>query len=336
MPAEIWIFGEIRNNKMKRGSLELITIGKEMADKLRADLYIVLIGSQVAGICESIFDYGPLSVLVLEDEKLKDYDSNLYASALLQIMARREPLCFLFPATAMGNELASRLSAKMRRSILTNCIDLSINEEGFLEGTRSVYGGKVFEHCLDKQDKPYIATIRPKSYDLPEITGGKGKKEIIDIQVSEEKALTKILERYPSKGGDIAEADIIISGGRGMGSAENYKILEDLSQTIEGSTIGASRQAVDAGWMPFERQVGLTGNVVTPKLYIAAGISGAIQHLMGMRNSEFIIAINTDPEAPIFKVADVGVVGDLFKIVPKMTRLLQEKKDSRSMEPGMI
>lgn len=329
MAAGIWIFGEIRNNKIKRSSLEILTIARELGNHLKTELSVVLIGSQVRDLGESLLGYGPLTVLAVEDEKFLNYDSNLYAHALLQMLNDFQPDCLLFPATAMGNDLAPRLATRMRRSMQTNCTNLRFNQEEHLEITRSVYGGKVFEHCLDKQGKPYIVTIRPKSFELPAAASPNGRVKTVDINMAKEKAATEVLGRYASKGGDIGEADIIVTGGRGMGGADNFKILEDLSKSLGGSVVGASRQAVDAGWMPFDRQVGLTGNVVSPKMYIATGVSGAIQHLMGMRNSEFIVAINKDPDAPIFKIADIGIVGDLFKIVPKMTRLLKEGQQQK-------
>ena len=329
MPGEIWVFGEIRKNEIKRGSVELLTIAKELGNRLEANISAVLLGSQVKSVSEYLLDYGPLDVLILEDEQLEDYDSNLYSSVLLQMLNKYKPSFLLFSATAMGNDLASRLATKVKRATQTNCVGLKFNEEGFPEIIRSIYGGKVFEHCIDKQGKPYIVTFRPKSFELPVASDIKAIIKKVDIPVAGEKALTKIIERYPAKGGDITEADIIVSGGRGMDGANNFKIIEALADTMEGSAVGASRQAVDAGWMPFDRQVGLTGNVVSPKLYIAAGISGAIQHLMGMRNSEYIVAINKDPEAPIFKIADIGIVGDLFKIVPQMTRMLKERHQKK-------
>lgn len=326
MRGGIWIFGEISNKDLKKGSYEALTAAWEMSKQLGEDVSIILMGDNLTNIGEKLLNCGVSTVFLVEDDRLKDYDNNLYASILVNMLNTHNPSCLLFSATAVGNDLAARLGTRMKRSVQTNCTNLLFNQEGALQVTRSIFGGKVFEHRLDQQGKPHIATVRPKSFEMPAAANASGRIDRIDISGWEGDAFLEVREKYALEGGDIAEKDIVVSGGRGMGEADNFEMLEALSATIPGSGVGASRQAVDSGWMPSHKQVGFTGKVVSPKLYIAVGISGAIQHLMGMRDSEFIIAINKDPDAPIFKVADMGVVGDLFKVVPKMIEMIGGKK----------
>ncbi len=324
---DVWIFIELREQKIKKVSLELASKAREIADTLGEKVGAVVLGGKVKHLCNDIAAYGVDVIYIAENDNLIEYNTSNYTGILTGLISKYKPNIMLFPATHLGRDLAPRIAAALEVGLTADCTGLSI-KEGLLLQSRPAYGGNIMADIISPSARPQMATIRPNVMKIqnPDF---KRKAEIISIPVNIDlKAMNIIIKEIvkTSKSGtkSLDEADIIISGGRGMESAENFKILEDLAETING-VVGASRAAVDAGWRPRTEQVGQSGKTVSPKLYIACGISGKIQHQVGMKSSDTIIAINTDPEAPIFEIADCGVVGDLFEIVPQLNEELKKK-----------
>ncbi len=314
----VWIFVELRENETKKVSLELASKAREIADTLGEKVGAVILGEKVKHLCDDIATYGVDVFYTAENENLGTYNTNNYTSILTGLILKYKPNIVLFPATHLGRDLAPRVAATLEVGLTADCTGLSI-KDGLLLQTRPAFGGNIMADIISPNARPQMATIRPNVMKIqkPDSTH---KAEIISTPVEINPKMMKvkikeIVETAKSTGKSLDEADIIISGGRGLGSAENFKILEDLAKTLNG-VVGASRSAVDAGWRPRTDQIGQSGKTVSPKIYIACGISGKIQHQVGMKSSDTIIAINKDPEAPIFDIADCGIVGDLFEVVP--------------------
>ena len=322
----VWIFVELREKEIKKVSLELASKAREIADTLKEKVGAVILGEKVKHLCEEIATYGVDVIYIAENENLKDYNTSTYNSILTGLILKYKPNIVLFPATHLGRDLAPRVAATLEVGLTADCTGLSI-KDGLLLQTRPAFGGNIMADIISPNTRPQMATIRPNVMKIqnPKSTH---KAEIISTPVeidpkSIKVTIKEIVKTAKSTGKSLDEADIIVSGGRGMGSAENFKILEELAKTLNG-VVGASRSAVDAGWRPRTDQVGQSGKTVSPKIYIACGISGKIQHQVGMKSSDTIIAINKDPEAPIFDIADCGIVGDLFEVVPKLNEELKK------------
>jgi len=269
--------------------------------------------------------YGADKVIVADDDRLAIYTTDAYASVIAQLAQSGEPAIILLGASVQGKDLSGRLAARLGVGMVQDCVAFSL-ENGNLVAKRPIYAGKAYATVTFKNSVPQIATARPNVLELNEPDGSKSA-EVVDAEFSldDSQLKTKVVEIIQEEGAkvDLTEAERIVSGGRGMKGPENYTILEELADIID-ATVGASRSAVDSGWRPHSDQVGQTGKVVSPNLYIACGISGAIQHLAGMSTSKYIVAINKDPEAPIFQKADYGVVGDLFEVVPALTEEIKK------------
>ncbi len=323
---DVWIFVELREKEIKKVSLELASKAREIADTLGEKVGAVILGEKVKHLCDSIAAYGVDVVYIAENENLTDYNTNNYTKILTGLISKYKPNIVLFPATHLGRDLAPRVAATLEVGLTADCTGLSI-KDGLLLQSRPAFGGNIMADIISPSARPQMATIRPNVMKVRSPDSSR-KAEIISIPVNiDPKAMMIIIKEIikTTKSGtkSLDEADIIISGGRGMGSAENFKILEDLAETING-VVGASRAAVDVGWRPRSDQVGQSGKTVSPKLYFACGISGKIQHQVGMKGSDTIIAINTDPEAPIFEIADCGIIGDLFEIIPALNEELKK------------
>ena len=323
---DVWIFVELREREIKKVSLELASKAREIADTLGERVGAVILGGKVKHLCDDIAAYGVDGVYIAENDNLIEYNTSNYAGILTGLISKYKPNIVIFPATHLGRDLAPRVAAALEVGLTADCTGLSI-KDGLLLQSRPAFGGNIMADIISPSARPQMATIRPNVMKIqnPDSTR---KAEIISIPVDiDPKAMRIIIKEIvkTTKSGtkSLDEADIIISGGRGMGSAENFKILEALAETING-VVGASRAAVDVGWRPRSDQVGQSGKTVSPKLYIACGISGKIQHQVGMKGSDTIIAINTDPEAPIFDIADCGIVGDLFEIIPALNEELKK------------
>ena len=320
MAQGVWIIAEQRNGELRKISYELVSEGRRLADAMNQDLTVILLGSNIKEKAAEFGHYGANKVLVADDAKLETYTTDAYTAVISELAKAEEPAIILIGASVQGKDFSGRLSAGLGVGMAQDCTELSV-EDGNIVATRPIYAGKAYAKMTFENSTPQIVATRPNVMSITEPDTSKSA-EIIDASFSlDEGALkTKVVEVLKDESGkvDLTEADKIVSGGRGMKGPEGYKILEDLADLI-GASVGASRSAVDAGWRPESDQVGQTGKVVSPNLYIACGISGAIQHLAGMSTSKVIVAINKDADAPIFQKSDYGVVGDLFDVVPALT-----------------
>jgi electron transfer flavoprotein alpha subunit len=320
MAKGIWIIVEQNKSEIRKVSLELLSQARKVADKTGDPLAAVILGKGVGELASKVAPYGPDKVILIDDEKLADYTTGAYTSALSKLIKKEAPQAVLLGNTAVGKDLAPRLAQRLGVGMASDCTGMEAEDANFLSFKHPIYGGKAFAEVTAKA-RPVLATIRPNTFPVAEPDPSR-QPEIVnqtaDIDAADLKAIVKEVAFAISERPELIEANIIISGGRGMKGPENYKILEDCADVI-GAAVGASRAAVDAGWIEQKFQVGQTGKTVSPTLYIACGISGAIQHLAGMGSSKVIVAINKDPEANIFTLADYGIVGDLFEVVPLLT-----------------
>ena len=324
----VWVFAEQRDGRLDKVSLELLGKAQELGAALSQSVSAVLLGHGVAGLSETLIAYGAETVYLAEHKALKDFRTNAYTQAIEELVKRYKPNILLMGATHLGRDLAPRVSRRVEVGLTADCTELSIDpKEGILLQTRPAFGGNVMATIANRYSRPQMATVRPGVMEALKKPGAKGKVVPHEISLREETIGTRVLElvREKKKKANLSEAKVIIAGGRGVGDAAGFKILEDLAAVLGGEVAG-TRVAVEEGWIPADRQVGQTGQSVRPELYVACGISGAIQHRAGMMNSRYIIAVNKDPRAPIFQVADWGIVGDLHEVVPEMIQ--QFKKGS--------
>ncbi len=320
MAKGIWVFAEVKDGNIRKVGFELLSQGKKMAEKLGEELVAVLLGSGVEGLTGRLAEYAD-KVYWADDPALAQYTTDPYATILANLLKEHQPSIFLCGATVAGKDLSPRVAARLQTGLATDCTGLSIGDNGLLVAKRPVYAGKAYVEVTCPVSRPQMASVRPNVLEvIPPTAGKKGETVKVEAKVDSSSLRTAVLEVVKAAGAkvDLTEAEIIVSGGRGIKGAENFKVLEELAEVIH-ATVGASRAAVDSGWRDHNDQVGQTGKVVTPNLYIACGISGAIQHLAGMGSSKIIVAINKDPDAPIFQKADYGIVEDLFKVVPLLT-----------------
>jgi len=328
----VWVVIEQYEGEAARVSWELLGSGRELADQRGVELTAVVIGHQVEHLCAEAFSYGADKALLLENPVYQNYRTQSFNDAIVHLIEKHRPEIILMGATGQGRDLAGAVATVVGTGLTADCTGLAIDAHGNLAQTRPAFGGNIMATIMCDRFRPQMSTVRPHVMSLPAATPGR-QGEIIreSFAPREEDILVKVLEVLRDGEGkdqiDVAAAEVIVSGGRGMMNAENFSILQELADEL-GGVVGASRSAVDAGWKPHSRQVGQTGKTVRPKIYIACGISGAIQHLVGMQDSDTIIAINRDPEAPIFQVASYGIVGDLFDIVPALTERIRELKRS--------
>lgn len=318
----ILVFIETREGKIKKSSLEALSEAKRRGDELGSEVAAALLGAVMDCLNPDVFSYGAAKVFLLENARLGAYSSQGYAAALHELAQELRPKAIFFAATAMGKDLAPRLAAKLGVGLASDCTKVAV-QEGRLEFTRPIYAGKAFL-SIRLKSFPQLATLRPNVFPLAEPRNKAGEVIKKEAAIAEGQINGRVAELLREKGEelDVTEAEVIISGGRGMKGPENFALLKELSALIPRSTVGASRSAVDSGWIGHQNQVGQTGKTVSPNLYMAFGISGAIQHLAGMSSSKFIVAVNKDPDAPIFKVADYGIVGDLFQVIPPLKEAL--------------
>jgi electron transfer flavoprotein alpha subunit len=316
MSQEILIFAEQRDGNLPKITMELLGVSQKIAP---GNVSAVLIGSNVEGLASTLAHYGADKVYVIEDSSLANYNSDAYSQLMSKLIKEKSPAIVFLGATSTGRDLATRISGKLGVGLAADCTGMELNPDGKMVLTRPAYTGKVITKVM-LTDSPQIVTIRPNVIPLGEIDKSRTAKIEKISPVTGEAVKTKVLEviRGQKEELDVAEADIIVSGGRGLGKKEGFKIIEEIAGVLTAA-VGGSRAAVDSGWIEQSHQVGQTGKVVSPKLYLACGISGAIQHLVGMSSAKCIVAINKDPEANIFQVADFGIVGDLYQVVPALT-----------------
>jgi electron transfer flavoprotein alpha subunit len=324
---DIWVFIEFKKGNIRGVSFELLGKAKELAKKSNEKVCAVLLGNNLSKFCEELSSHDIDKIYLCENEILEEYLTETYSSLLVELVKKYMPSIILIPATKTGRDLAPRIAATLETGLTADCIDLDIQEGNLLQ-TRTVYGANYLADIICPDKRPQMATVRPNVMEKSEIND-KNKPEIIEFsgEIEASQLKTKIIEKIETTTiyvKPIDEADVIVSGGRGIGSKENFKIIEELAGVFNAA-VGASRAAVDAGWISKSCQVGQSGTVVCPNIYIACGISGTTQHLVGMKSSKKIIAINKDPNAPIFDVCDYGIVGDYKVIVPLLTETLKKK-----------
>lgn len=320
MAQGVWTIAEQRDGEIRKVTYEVISEGRRIADTLGQDLTVVLLGSNIKDKAAEFGNYGADKVLVADDSRLGTYTTDAYVSVISQLVRANDPAVLLMGASVDGKDLSARLSGSLDIGMAQDCTAFSV-EDGNLVAIRPIYAGKAYAKVTFENSWPQMATARPNVMVISEPDTSKSA-EVVDASFSLDDGdiKTKVVEVIKDEGGkvDLTEADKIVSGGRGMKGPEGFKVLEDLADVI-GASIGASRSAVDEGWRAHGDQVGQTGKVVSPNLYIACGISGAIQHMAGMSTSKIVVAINKDADAPIFQKSDYGVVGDLFEVVPALT-----------------
>jgi electron transfer flavoprotein alpha subunit len=321
----VWVFAEQRAGKLNRVSVELLGKAQELAQKLNQHTAAVLIGDQVSGLANTLIQFGADTVYVVDHPVFKDYRTEAYARVFQELVAAHKPNILLMGATHVGRDLAPRVSRRVGSGLTADCTELSIDpDERILLQTRPAFGGNVMATIVNRFSRPQMATVRPGVMEVLPTPDKPGAVVEHVAQVTEEGIGTKILEivKEAKTHVDLSEAKIIVAGGRGVNDAAGFELLSQLAAAL-GAELAGTRVAFEQGWIPVSRQVGQTGVTVRPDLYIACGVSGAIQHRAGMMDSKFIVAINKDPYAPIFKVADWGIVGDLFEVVPELTKQLQ-------------
>ena len=317
MAKGILIIAEQRGGNLRKISYELTSEGRRLADQSGQPLAAVVVGSQIGEEAKKLIPYGPDTLYVADDPALADYTPEAYTAVLADLIKKQEPDIVLLGSSAQGKELAAKLAARLETGMAQDCVAFRM-ENGLLIAKRPLYAGKVYADVVCETARPQMAAARPNVLAVAEPDPGRQAEIVaVPVELKPDDLRTTLVELLPDASGkvDLTEATFIVSGGRGMKTAENFQVLEELAGVI-GASVGASRSAVDAGWRSHTDQVGQTGKVVCPNLYIACGISGAIQHLAGMGSSKVIVAINKDPDAPIFQKADYGIVGDLFEIVP--------------------
>jgi electron transfer flavoprotein alpha subunit len=315
---------ETREKKIKKSSLEALSEGRRKADELKTGAAAVLMGTGMEGLAAELFPYGASKVYILENPSLDRYSTQDYAAVLAGLVQKFSPAAVFFSATAMGKDLAPRLAARLGVGLASDCTLVAV-KDGQLEFTRPIFAGKALL-TFRLTSTPQVISLRPNVFPLAAAAAAAGEVIREAVEIPAAAARGEVTEIIQESGGelDVTEADIVISGGRGMKGPENFALLREVSALIPRSTVGASRSAVDSGWIGHQHQVGQTGKTVSPNLYMAFGISGAIQHIAGMSSSKVIVAVNKDPDASIFKVADFGVVGDLFQVIPPLKEELKK------------
>lgn len=325
----IWVFVETHKGAAKGVGLELLNPGRMIADKIGQSLVGVVIGNNVEAAVKAAAEYGADKIILVEDEVYSDYNTETYTDALYQLIQKYKPDTVLFGSTSTGRDLAPRLSCRIGTGLTADCTGLDIDiETGNVGWTRPAFGGNLMACIECPNNRPQMGTVRPGVFKKLPAKDGNDVEIICEILKKApipSAKMVECIEEVAKLVVDLENSEIIVSGGRGLRAPENFDLIRDLAQVL-GGEVGSSRAAVDAGWISYAHQVGQTGKTVSPKLYIACGISGAIQHLAGMSGSDTIVAINSDPDAPIFSVAHFGIVGDLFEVLPALTTEIKRIK----------
>lgn len=326
---EIWVFAEQRDGRLQRVALELVGKARALAGTSRP-VVAVLLGSGVEGLAGDLFAAGADEVLVADHPALNSYRTQPYTDVLFPTFKERQPDIVLFGATTLGRDLAPRLAARLGTGLTADCLDLALDSQSLLVQTKPSYGGNVLVHITIPQHRPQMTTVRPRVFPLPPLERPRqGKLTRLVVNLVEDQIPLKVLEviPLPQPAVRLEDAAVVVAGGRGMGSKDNFKLLEELAQVL-GGVVGATRPPVDEGWIGADRQIGQSGKTIAPRLYIACGLSGVVQHTVGMQKADVVVAINKDPHAPIFDLATYGIVGDAKVIVPALTARFRELKAS--------
>ena len=327
---ELWVFAEQREGKLAGVVQELLSEGQILADKAGYTLAAVLPSANGADLCQELYNFGAKKVYTIDDPKLADYQNDYYSRAVAQLINEKKPEIVLYGATTIGRSLAPTVAVMVDAGLTADCTQLDFDvEEGNLLQTRPAFGGNIMATIICPDHRPQMATVRSNVFKKTKLSDSETGEQIgypVDLSgVPERMRRLESVHEADDNSIDLNAAQFIVSGGRGVGKPENFKIIYDLASEL-GAAVGASRATVDAGWISHHHQVGQTGKTVCPVIYVAAGISGAIQHLAGMKDSKVIVAINKDEEAPIFNVADYGLVADLFKAVPELIEEIKKAK----------
>jgi electron transfer flavoprotein alpha subunit len=328
----VLVFGEQREGKVADVVYELVGKGRELADKVKEDLYCVLVGNGMEDSAYELITYGVDKLYLFNDTSLAKFKEDTYTTLITDLVEEIKPSIFLIGATAIGRSLAPRIAVRLKTGLTADCTELDIDaEKKLLVQTRPAFGGNVMATIICPNHRPQMATVRykvmRKAEKKPNPEGEIVRKNVNQTKIRDR---TKIVDFFRNNdGANITGAEIIVAGGKGLGQSDGFTLMKELADALGGS-VGASRAAVDEGWIPYANQVGLSGKTVRPKLYIACGISGAVQHLAGMQTSDVIVAINKDPEAPIFNVSEFGIVGDIYKVVPELIMELKKKTSAKN------
>ena len=333
MSKDVFVFIEQRDSELQKVGIELLGEARKLADSLNQDVVAMLLGYNIKSKAEMLIHHGANKVIVVDDEILNEYVTEPYAKAVCAIIKKYDPEIVLYGASSIGRDLAPRLASRIHTGLTADCTALEIDEESKnLLMTRPAFGGNLMATILCENHRPQMATVRPGVMQAlknnPDLKG-EIVEEKIPFDKSDMNVVIKEIVKVESKKKDITEADVLVSGGRGIGAPDAFNMLGELADLL-GAEVSASRATVDAGWIEKDRQVGQTGKTVRPEVYFALGISGAIQHIAGMEESELIIAINKNEEAGIFGVSDLGIVGDVHAIVPKLIELIKKEKKAKS------
>ena len=332
----VWVFVEQTDGTAAKVAWELLGAGAKLASSLDVELCAIVLGDGVENLCQEAFRFGATKAYLIDDPLLRHYRTKPYAEGICALVDRYKPEIVLMGATGLGRDLAGAVATHLKTGLTADCTGLDVDEKRQLLQTRPAFGGNIMATIFCEKRRPQMASVRPHVMPMPcrdEKASGEIVRESINLTEADipTKVLEVILDANQADDQDIGEAEFIISGGRGLLDKQNFQLLRELADEL-GGVVGSSRSAVDAGWIDVEHQVGQTGKTVRPKVYIACGISGAIQHLVGMQDADLIIAINRDPEAPIFEIADYGIVGDLFEIVPAITKSIRRAKAAQDQQ----
>jgi electron transfer flavoprotein alpha subunit len=332
----VWVFVEQSDGIPAEVAWELLGVGAGLAKTRNVELCTIVIGDKVKDLCQESFSYGATKSYLVDSPVFHDYRTEPYQKAVCYLVNKYKPEIVLIGATGLGRDLAGAVATELSTGLTADCTGLTIDENGLLLQTRPAFGGNIMATIKTERNRPQMASVRPHVMPMPKKDNAcTGQIVEESLPLEEKDILVKVLQIIDDRKGagdvDIAGADVIVAGGRGMLSKDNFHVLQELADEL-GGVVGASRAPVEAGWMPVERQVGQTGKTVRPKIYFACGISGAIQHLVGMQDSDVIIAINRDPNAPIFEVATYGIVGDLFQVIPAITGRIRELRSQLRMK----
>ena len=322
----VWVFAEQREGELQKVSLELLGEGRRQADKLGVKLTALLLGDNVAHLADELAKHGADEVLVAEDKNLAHYTTDAYTKVICDLANERKPGILFVGATFIGRDLGPRVAARLNTGLTADCTSIDVEvENGDLLATRPAFGGNLMATIACPDHRPQMATVRPGVFEKVNTNGADCKIEKVAVQLSDSDVRTKVLETVKTAKDivDISEAKIIVAGGRGVGSKENFDLVKELAEAL-GGVVAGSRAAVEKGWVENAYQVGQTGKTVKPTIYVACGISGAIQHVAGMQDSDMIIAVNKDETAPIMKVADYAIVGDIKKVLPELIAQAKE------------
>lgn len=326
---DIWVFIEIKEDgKVQRPSLELMNPGIRIARKINGRLVAVLLGSELENAVKEAAEYGADQILTVQGKEYKEYSTDIYTDTLCTLLKKYAPSGFLIAATNNGRDMSPRIACRLKTGLTADCTGIDVEEEtGCILWTRPTFGGNLMACIVCRDHWPQMGTVRPGIYKKKKVVKKNVEIKQEAVELRDSKSRTTVYETIEEEcaSADLESAEIIVAGGKGLGNARGFQMLNELAEAL-GGVVGATRGAVEQGWISHAHQVGQTGKTVSPKLYIACGISGAIQHIVGMSSSDTVIAINQDREAPIFQIADYGIVGDVYTIIPELTKKITQEK----------